>query len=362
MGPAKPVASGFARGSRPAENLLQSAIAEAREKLSGQVITAALFLFSPTLAPVSPALLHAQMRALSCLHIATGTFPGVFTETDSALGENACAVLLLSAPLGFTQQPTNTDQAALTWGRLEHLQGDWLQQAARFGSLSSRSGRFWYQTIPRNSLEIGFQGIESTESVWSAGLRTLTTPLSVHHQEGSLLLQLERYLALPLLAQNIPVSIRKDSRLPLELLLMGEIRQDAASGAPPELLHIRATELNRSGLWLERPLEENSRAFLSLRDPAIAERDTRIALDQLAVSQHLPTFAWISSSIGRDAAFFGQEDRDLCIWREQYPDLPMLGAYGMGELFPHLQRSYFLRYGKIYTLFSREANICPSPR
>jgi len=358
VGPSKPVASGFARGNRPPGELLQSAIAEAREKLSGEAITAALFLFSPTLAPVSPALLQSQMRALSCLQIATGTFPGVFTEKDAALGENASAVLLLSAPLGFTPQIPDPDLVTFSWGRLEQLQGEWLQQSPRFGSLSSRSGRFWYQASPRNILEIAFQGIQPSQSVWSAGLRTLSAPLPVHLQEGSLLLQLERYLALPLLAQNIPVSIRKDSRLPLERLLMGEIRADAAPGAPPELLHISATDLNRSGLWLERPLAEHSRAFLSLRDPAIAERDTRIALEQLSASTQEPTFAWISSSIGRDAAFFGQEDQDLCIWREQYPDLPILGAYGMGELFPHQQRSHFLRYGKIYTLFSR-TDICP---
>ncbi|WP_414040050.1 histidine kinase [Acidithiobacillus sp. M4-SHS-6] len=349
MGPAR-IASGFARGHRPPADLLQTAIAEAREKLSGQRITAALFLFSPTLVAISPATLHQQMRALSCLQIATGTFPGIFTEKDQALGENACAVLLLCAPLGLTAQPGSSGQPALAWGRLEHLQGGWLEQSPRFGSLSSRSGRFWYQAKPRDHLEMGFPGL-SSQSLWSAGLRTLSAPLPVHWQEGSLLLQLERYLALPLLAQNIPVSIRKDSRLPLEQLLMGEIRADALPDAPPEWLHIRATDLNRSGLWLERPLAENARAFLSLRDPAIAERDTRMALDHFGGSHDAPLFAWISSSIGRDASFFGQEDRDLCIWREQYPALPMLGAYGMGELFPHRQRSHFLRYSKIYTVF-----------
>ncbi|MBN2678788.1 histidine kinase [Acidithiobacillus montserratensis] len=353
MGPAK-VASGFARGHQSPADLLQSAIAEAREKLSGQHITGALLLFSPTLAAISPAMLQQQMRALSCLQMATGTFPGIFTEKDQTLGENACAVLLLCAPLGLIPQAPQKNHATLAWGRLEHLQGDWLEQGPRFGSLSSRSGRFWYQASPRDSLELGFSGV-STESLWSAGLRTLSAPLPVHLQEGSLLLQLERYMALPLLAQNIPVSIRKDSRLPLEQLLVGEIRADALPDAPPEWLHIRATDLNRSGLWLERPLADNARAFLSLRDPAIAERDTRIVLDQAASDHKPPLFAWISSSIGRDAGFFGQDDRDLSIWREQYPDVPMLGAYGMGELFPRHQRAHFLRYSKIYTLFSGTA-------
>lgn len=352
MGASSPLATGFARGAKQPEVLLQAAVSAARDKLGGQTVTAALFLFSPPLASVTPTMLQAQMRQLRCLQVAAATFPGVFTDAGQALGESACAVLLLASPLNIRVRNPEEHSHCLSWGRLDLVQKDWLHQQARVGSLSSRNGRFWLQATPQNALDIYFQGLTPTRSLWSAGMRPLSAALSVHRQEGSLLLELERYMALPLLAQNIPVSIRKDAQLPLERLLIAELAHDALPDSPPELLHIRATELNRSGLWLERPLAENSRAFLTLRDPTIAERDTRIVLDEIHHQESEIALAWISSSIGRDATFFGTEDRDLQMWREQFPNVPMIGAYGMGELLPIQERSHFMRYSKIFTTFT----------
>lgn len=345
--------TGFAMGAQHPGRLLAQAVEEAHHKLHGQTITAAIFLFSPPLSPVHPSMLQAQMRQLACLQIAAATFPGVFTDAGQALGDPACAVLLLASPLGLSRSGQEPGMPRLRWARPDQTTPHWLGQSAGFGSVSSRTGCFWlHASARREPVELCFRGISAQHSAWSAGLRPLSAILPVTRQEGNLLLQLERYLALPMLAQNIPFSIRQEARLPLERLLIGEVRKDTHPDTPPSLLHIRATDINRSGLWLERALEEESRAFLTLRDPSSAERDTRIALETLATNAPSPAFAWISSSIGRDVAFFGGEDRDLALWRERFPQLPTLGAYGMGELLPTQEHSHLLRYSKVYTVFS----------
>ena len=347
--------TGFAVGARHPEQLLTGAVEEALDKLRGQAVTAALCLFSPPLAAVQPSMLQTQMKRLACLQIAAATFPGVFTESGQSLGDAACAVLLLASPLGLSSNGQGTLSAPrLTWARPDQATAaPWLSAAPRIGSLSSRAGRFWLQTQSQcDPVVLGFRGVSTQYSVCSAGLRPLSTPLPVTAQEGSLLLQLERYLTLPMLAQHIPFHMRQESRLPLERLLIGEIRADTDPDAPPDLLHIRATDLNRSGLWLERPLSDDAHAFITLRDPVSAERDTRSALETLMNAMPSPAFAWISSSIGRDAAFFSGLDRDLELWRAHYPTLPTLGVYGMGELLPIQETSYFLRYSKVFSVFS----------
>ena len=50
-----------------------------------------------------------------------------------------------------------------------------------------------------------------------------------------------------------------------------------------------------------------------------------------------PAFALMFSCIGRGPFFYGGEDRDLLALRERFPDLPILGVYGSGQLAPTQQ-------------------------
>jgi small ligand-binding sensory domain FIST len=40
------------------------------------------------------------------------------------------------------------------------------------------------------------------------------------------------------------------------------------------------------------------------------------------------------SCIGRGPLFYGDDDRDLLAFRQQFPDTPLLGAYGSGQIAP----------------------------
>jgi len=47
-----------------------------------------------------------------------------------------------------------------------------------------------------------------------------------------------------------------------------------------------------------------------------------------------PDFALMFSCIGRGPLFYGNDDRDLIAFREQFPGTPLLGAYGNGQIAP----------------------------
>ncbi|OYV77975.1 MAG: hypothetical protein B7Z70_09745 [Acidithiobacillus ferrivorans] len=354
--PLRPASTGLAIGPQTPQELLRRALARAVPKLAGQPVSAALCLFSPSLARIAPEAIRQAMRQLACLRLLVATVPGVITEEGYAIGENACAVLLLAPPFGLSPVTAQVQgQTILSMARLEQCRGAWLQRAPRMGFLSGRGTRFWQnaQPIP-GPCEALVEGAVRLQAAYSPGMRPLNNPLAVRLQEGNLLLRLERYSALPLLAQSLPFSIREEARLPLERLLVGELRPGQPVAAPPQWIHIRATDLNRSGLWLERGLAADARAFFALRDPQVAERDTRMALGTARDSQPAPDFAWVFSSVGRDAAFFSGSDRDHALWQEFFPGVPCIGAYDLAEIAPIEDENQVLRYSKICYLFSAQ--------
>ncbi|MGC8503327.1 MAG: histidine kinase [Acidithiobacillus sp.] len=354
--PLRPVGTGLAIGPQAPQELLRRALAQALAKLAGQPVSATLCLFSPSLARIAPDAIRQVMRQLSCLRLLVATVPGVITEEGYALGENACAVLLLAPPLGLSPVTAQVQgQTILSMARLEQCRDAWLQRVPRMGFLSGRGTRFWQNAQPvPGPCEALVEGATCLQVAYSPGMRPLNAPLAVSLQEGNLLLRLERYSALPLLAQSLPFSIREEARLPLERLLVGELRPGQSSAVPPQWINIRATDLNRSGLWLERCLAADARAFFALRDPQVAQRDTRMALGAARAGQPAPDFAWVSSSVGRDAAFFSGSDRDHALWQEFFPGVPCIGAYDLAEIAPMQDENRVLRYSKAFYLFSAQ--------
>ena len=55
-----------------------------------------------------------------------------------------------------------------------------------------------------------------------------------------------------------------------------------------------------------------------------------------------PAFGLMFSCIGRGPLFYGDDDRDLVAFRTRFPGLPLLGAYGSGQIAPagHTNRQW----------------------
>ena len=72
-----------------------------------------------------------------------------------------------------------------------------------------------------------------------------------------------------------------------------------------------------------------------MRSPLGAEEDMRRMLDLLAADvAATPDFGVMFSCMGRGPYFYGGEDRDLDIVRHRYPEMPLIGAYGAGQIAP----------------------------
>ena len=60
----------------------------------------------------------------------------------------------------------------------------------------------------------------------------------------------------------------------------------------------------------------------------------RQALNAAVNPKKAPDLALMFSCIGRGPLFYGSDDRDLQAFREQFPETPLLGAYGYGQIAP----------------------------
>jgi len=354
---AKPqLSTGFASGARAPAILLGEALRKAQAALGSAQITAAIVLFSPPHLQLPQEALRRARAELGCLQFVVGSFPGIFTQDGSALGSSACAVQLLAAPfgLGWGQPPVRPAGGPyLLWDRPRSGPPHYGEACpgGACGVVASHISQ-WQGAHGRplaGPLCLHLLGPLAARSQVSRGLRPLTEILPVRRQQGALLLALERYSALPLLARTIPYALRQARKLPLDRFLVVELPED--EDAEPELLAITATDIGHSGLWLERPLRPGARVYLAVRDPELALRDTRLALEALTTDEFTAHTAWISSSVGRGANFFGARDEDLALWRERFGALPTLGVYALGEFWPDAGgHTRLLRFSKVFTM------------
>ncbi|WP_308389186.1 FIST C-terminal domain-containing protein [Acidithiobacillus sp. AMEEHan] len=316
------------------------------EKLAGPV-SGALIVFSPGHLPQPRVALQRLARRLACLQIRAGSFPGVISDHGSALGRAACAVLLFSSPLGLGEHGSNT----LLWAGSQDLNAGELpaEEDATMGVITSKHSWFWQHPQRRPLLRTALLGPLQHQQEISSGISPLTELFPYFRQEGALLLQLERFSALPLLARNIPFALREARRLPLEQLLVAE--RDAQ--ARIRYLHIVATDSNRSGLWLERPLRANSQVFLAWRNPDAALRDTRVILEATR-QRGMPHFAWLSYSSSRAMGFSPPAGDELTLWHEYFPNCPLLGAFAHAELVTNAGGLELHRFGMVMDLFYRQ--------
>ena len=72
----------------------------------------------------------------------------------------------------------------------------------------------------------------------------------------------------------------------------------------------------------------------AIRQPLASEQDMRQSLAAAVDPEKMPEFAVMFSCLGRGPLFYGGDDRDLLVFREQFPGVPLIGAYGSGQIAP----------------------------
>lgn len=343
-------ATALATGNEASPQLAEQAVRDALDRLDEAQANGVILFLSPEFARHAQPAVLAAARAARCTQVFGGIAAGLCTEAGWALDRPAAAALVLRGGVSL-QAPENGEASPLLCCTTTPFPSEWMR-SRRYGMLfhgNGGDGAVWQQSrlAAHGSIEACVHGAGMRLAV-SSGLRRLGAPLAAERMRGYDLEILGGQPALDSLLQHLPADWRE--RLPLHQINV--LVDDPAQPDGVQTAAIISANADRS-LTLTVPLRPGQTLCWAIRQPQAAEADMREALAEAAADAPPPEFALFFSCIGRGPYFYGGEDRDLAALRQRHPELPVLGAYGTGQIAFRGGNSRQLHNAVVTALFHR---------
>ncbi len=336
------VASALVSGNDPLPLLAEEAIHQALAKAGLSHANGVLLFLTPEFARHAQPAVTAAARAARCTQVAGGIASGVFTESGWTVDRPAAAVMIFGGGLALGH-PEAGDHTILSYAG-GSFPPDWSDSGTRFGASFAGSVGYaeavvWQQSRliepPRCSVELLHAHAEVGVS---SGLQLLGDAHLVERSNGYDLERLGGQAALKSLTRTLPPELRQHPAQHLHHL--GAVLIDRADSVKTALAEGRyrpialiAANADNS-LTLAEHVAPGQYLAWAIRQPDAAEADMRQTINRLAINSPNPACALMFSCIGRGPYFYAGEDRDLNVLRERFPGLPVLGAYGTGQIAP----------------------------
>ena len=354
-------ATGFAAGDQALPELAARAVEDALARAGSSHAHSVILFLTSAFARHAQLAVSAAGRAAGCLQVAGGTCPGVFTEQTWALHQPAAAALVLCGSVSLG--PLQKGEPAFTLVQPEKLSAEWLlPYPPRFGMLASGPeegppGVVWGQGKLRGDgrFEAGFHAARTRTAV-SRGLQILSPTLQVTDRDGVERFFLSGSPALTTLLAQLPPAMGNAESMPVQRLCALVLEPGIPSALALDegrytVVPVMGINPRERSVSLAAPLPEACPLVWAWRTPEAAANDTRAALAQLAAEGGpAPDFALLMACMGRGPYFFQGHDQDLALLRAAHPALPVIGAYGAGEIAPFAEGNALLSYSTVITL------------
>lgn len=306
--------SGLHASTELVELAVRTALSKARLTRAEQVI----LLLSESFNKNPQAAVLAAARTAGTTQISGCTTHGVFTEDAWQIDQPAVAALVLST------DDSTIDQGSpvLSLSGNTNLPSEWHSGTPRAGLLNAH-GTVWHHGRLCNELhaEIQLPGLRC-QTLLNRGLRILGDPCCIDEVNGYELRSIDNQSALDCLTRNLPASLREHP--PLHHLAILQNTQTPS---------IAILSANADGsLSTAQTLNQGESIQWAIRQPLFAEQEVREALSATVDGTKTPNFAMMFSCIGRGPLFYGNDDRDQQVFREQFPGIPLIGGYGSGQI------------------------------
>lgn len=314
------VASSLVRGPQPLPELAATAVREALARAELTRADSVLLFLTRDFARHAQAALIAAARAAGSLQVSGCTAYGLFTEDGWLLDQSGAAALVV----GETETAAGPGVPLLSFSGHGTLPWGWQTGAPRAGLLDSDAAAWAHGRLADDCCaETRLPGLRARIAC-ATGLRLLGEAITVDAAAGYELQRCSGLTAGDSLQRSLPAELRQNP--PLHQIVV--VVQPGLPGVP-------ILGLNGDGsLSLAAPLAAGTQIRWAIRQPLAAEQDMRQSLLAAVDSEKRPNFAVMFSCLGRGPLFYGNEDRDLLAFREQFPDLPLIGAYGSGQIAP----------------------------
>jgi len=356
-----PIATGLARGVRAEPQLAAEAVEQALKRAGMTRAHSVLLLLTPHFAPTPDSAIRAAARAAGSMQVFGCTGAGVLTEDEWLLDTPGAAAMVFGGGVQLTTAD-NEREPILSLCTPSGLDADWLdREPARLGAVSGDlfgqgPFRVWHNSRVSESgrAEAYISGARGVVEV-SQGMRALTAPIEVAESRGLDVFKLGNYPALNVLMQSLPPQVREKGSIPLHLILGGVTFGDpntAIREGRYRLNHLISADLANRSVTFANPLAPGERVFWAMRDALTAERDFRQTLEHASAALGAkPEFAFLFPCMGRGPHFYGNRDRDLDHLKSQFPEMPIIGFYGNGEIAPLDGANHLYQYSSVLGLY-----------
>ncbi len=337
------IATALASADKATPELAANVVRAALERAGAGIAHSVLLFLTTEFVHHSQAAVAAASRAAHCLQVTGCTAPGIFTEEDWVLDRPAACAMVFGGDCGLAALPEE-GIPLLSLAAPNAATLAWLTSAVpRYGLLSTDcsahgAGRIWChgKMAAEGRCETAITGARAAIGV-SRGMRILGEPRPVTCI-GRDVLKTGEHSALNTLLRELPLEMREMEKLPFHLLAAGIVsgrRERAVEEGRYTLVPIIAASHEDRSVTLAVPVAADAQVFWAMRQGLAAEKDMRrLAGDLAGQLGAAPDFGLIFSCLGRGPYFFGGQDRDLAVDKERFPGLPLIGAYGGGQIAP----------------------------
>ncbi len=316
------VASGMASGPQPTMDLAALAVRHAlRAAGLERADSVVLFLTRDYLRHAQPAIVAAA-RAAGTLQVSGCTAFGLVTEHGWLFDQPGAAALVIADAAPGAAGPRH--EPLLSFSGHPALPYDWQAPPVRVGLLDAEAVTWSHGRLAgETGAELLLAGIHSRIAC-SPGLRMLGPPLMVDAVAGYDLCEVGGLTAIGSLRRSLPAELRAEPPL-----------HQIAVARQPGTPAVAILAANADGsLTLAEALATGEPVRWAIRQPLSAEQDMRQSLLAAVDPGKRPDFALMFSCLGRGPLFYGNDDRDLLAFREIFPGVPLVGAYGSGQIAP----------------------------
>ena len=355
------VATGLAVGSEVTPDLAAQAVTQAMLAADIGIASSVLLFLTPEFARDPVPALRAAAKAASCTRVMGCSAPGIFTEQDWILDAPAAAAMVFSGDISL-QPASRIDhgQLLLTVAAPNAINTTWMSSAGlRFGGVSGDATGQGPFSVWQNSkgttlgyCEAELQGVRGAVSA-AHGVRLLNAPATVTGVDGH---DLQTLAAEPAL-KSLHQACGTNESVPLHRLMavFADTTEDIDRGDYQLATLVCGNEADDS-VTIAKRLQPGQVLCWGIREVDAAQSDLQqTALRLRNQLDAKPDFGLLFSCLGRGPYFYGGVDLDLSLLRLQFPNMPLIGFYGNGEIAPMNGRSELLQYSAVLGLFARES-------
>ena len=358
------VATGLAIGKAASPDLAAQAVTSAMLKANIHAPSSVLLFLTSEFAADPQSAIKAAAKAASCTQVIGCSATGIFTEEDWVIDSPAAAAMVFS-DINFGHAIGNNNDLLLTLTAPNAINTTWLNanESPRFGGVSGDAlgqGQFSvWQNGKGNTqgyCEVTLENMLAAVGA-SHGLQLISSPRRITKSKGNDLVSLANLPALNTLfsaCKKQDIAISHDDIPYHQLMAVYANKASAIERGDYNLASLIIVNQDAESITLTKSLKEGDWLSWAIRDIDAAQIDivkTASVLRRQLETE--PQFGLLFSCLGRGPYFYNGQDQDLALIKTLFPDLPLIGFYGNGEIAPIAGVNELLQYSAVLALFAK---------